>query len=149
MRPNSLVLFAARFNQAVRTKQKVFTIPFTKKVYQFLICLERNKLILTYQCSLSWELLKLSSSTTSPFILKIYPLYYSNYSLFSHLSFRSTKKQIFNFSVIAITKFRKSQKTSFSPILLLETASNILTQNEAIQQGVGGRLLCVFYRFTK
>jgi hypothetical protein len=94
-------------------------------------------------------LLKNTSIPTSTFVLKIYPLYYSNYSLFSHLSFRSTKKQVFNFSLVNITKFRNSQKTGFSPLLLLESPYNIITQNEAIQFGVGGRLLCIFYRFAK
>jgi len=147
MQSNSLTLFAARFNQAIKTKQKFFNVPFTKAVYNFVNCLERNKLILNYQCILLNE--KTSSTTTTSFTLKIYPLYYSNYSLYSYLSFRSTKKQVFNFSVISITKFRNSQKTSFSPILVLETPASVLTQTEAITKGVGGRLLCIFYRFAR
>ena len=151
MKSNSLILFAARFNQAMNSKQKMFSVFFTKNIYKFVVCLERNKLILSYQCNLVNQkgLLKNTSIPTSTFVLKIYPLYYSNYSLFSHLSFRSTKKQVFNFSLVNITKFRNSQKTGFSPLLLLESPYNIITQNEAIQFGVGGRLLCIFYRFAK
>lgn len=154
MRAQLLSLFCARFNQTSKTKEFAFSFSYKPLIFKFLFCLERNRMIQTYRCEVppsctnfyNYFVFQDSSQLTDTndlFLLKIYPLYYSGVPLFRHLLHKSTKKQLFTFSCIDITKFINFTKNLLSPALILQTSLGIISHNEAAKKAIGGLLICI------
>ena len=150
MQSSNLVLFHAKYNQTISDKKNYFYFYFTFKILALLQCLLRARLIQAYYCILDFTN-KLYHKTTSksPFFLKIYPLYYSNFSLASYLLLKTTKKQVFTFSLVDLAKFQNSIKNLFTPLILLDTSLGLCNHNEAITIAHGGKILSILYRFAK
>lgn len=160
MQAPQLILFVARYNQALRNHESFFYFPYFLKITNLLHCFERNYLVQCYttlKTSVLPEVLFASrriKKTQEIYLLKIYPLYYSNYSLYSQLSLKSSKKQLFPISAHTITTARRTFKNYFSPLLIIFDCGFYVTQNdvhkilERQKKPYGGILFAIFYRFS-